>query len=126
MAKEKVYIVASHKHSLKINPKTGKAVEGDWETTEVIEFVNQLRDKHYSYSSAIGDYLNRKMITGTRYGITDYDKFEDYVRTKYKEQMAQLDAAYRPPVPAVEEAVNETPVFVDQFGNVRAKTVFDL
>jgi hypothetical protein len=73
----------------------------------------------------IADYLNRKMITGSRYGITDYDKFEEYVRSKYKEQMTELDAAYRPPVP-VTETTNETPVFADQFGNIRAKTVFDL
>ena len=123
MSKEKVFIVASHVNSLKRSEKTGKCVAGQWEVTEKIEFVNQLRKNHYSSSSAIGDYTNRKMLTGARFGITDYDKFEEYVRTKYKDQMAQLDAAYRPQVPT---PVNDTPVFVDQFGNVRAKTVFDV
>ena len=123
MAKEKVFIVATHKHSLKVNPKTGKAIADQWETHEIIEFVDQLRKRHYSYSSAIGDYINRKMISGTKYGITDYDKFEEYIRTKYKDQMAELDQAYRA---QVVEPENTTPVFVDQFGNVRAKTVFDL
>lgn len=126
MTKDSVFIVATHKHSLKVNPKTGKCLKDQWETHEIIEFVDKLRNKHYSYASAIGDYINRKMISGTRYGITDYDKFEEYVRKKYKDQMAQLDAAYRSSVPAVEETVNDTPVFVDQFGNVREKTVFDV
>ena len=63
------------------------------------------------------------MITGSRYGITEYDKFEEYVRTKYKKQMDELDAAYR----EVQIQPEESPeVFVDQFGNVRAKTVFDV
>jgi hypothetical protein len=126
MAKEKVFIVATHKRSLKVNPKTGKAIAGEWETHEIIEFVDQLRKRHHSYSSAIGDYTNRKMISGTRYGLNDYDKFENYIRTKYKDQMAELDKAYRTPVSVADEPDNTTPVFVDQFGNVRAKTVFDL
>ena len=66
------------------------------------------------------------MISGTKYGLNDYDKFEEYIRTKYKDQLAQLDAAYRPPVAVAESEQDNTPVFVDQFGNVRTKTVFDL
>ena len=123
MAKDAVFIVATHKHSLKVDPKTGKALKDQWETHEIIEFVDKLCNRHYSYSSAIGDYINRKMISGTRYGITDYDKFEEYVRTKYKDQMAELDKAYRAQVVVPEES---PAVFVDQFGNVREKTVFDV
>lgn len=118
MAKENVFIVVSHKHSLK------KGTKDQWETSETVEFVNQLRNRHTSTSTAIGDYLNKKMISGTRYGMTDYDKFEDYIRTKYPKQMKELDEVYRKN--RQEEEVIETPVFVDSFGNVRAKTVFDV
>lgn len=119
MSKEKVFIVLSHKNSLK------KGSTSEWEVTETVEFVNQLRRRHNVTSSAIGDYLNEKMISGTRFGMTDYHAFEDYIRTKYKEQLGQLDQAYKPYVaPEVEE--NKTEVISDQFGNIRAKTVFDV
>lgn len=123
MSKEKVFIVVSHKHSLKKNPKTGKPIENNWETTEKVEFVNQLRDRHVSMSSAIGDYINRKMISGIKHNITDYNKFEEYVRSKYSKQMEELDAMYR------SEQITKIPdteVFADQFGNIRAKNVFDI
>jgi hypothetical protein len=122
MSKEKVFIVLSHKNSLKRDPKTGKGMADQWEVSETVEFVNQIRNKHTSTASAIGDYLNKKMIIGSRYGVTDYDKFEEYIRNKYAKQMAQLDAVYRE-----QQVVDESPeVFVDQFGNVRARTVFDV
>ena len=122
MSKEKVFIILSHKNSLKRDPKTGKGMADQWEVSETVEFVNQVRNKHTSTASAIGDYLNKKMILGSRYGVTDYDKFEEYVRKKYPKQMAELDAAYR-----AQQVVEESPeVFVDQFGNVRARTVFDV
>jgi len=120
MSKEKVFIVISHRNSLK-----GKVIRGrepEWEVTETVEFVNQLRNKHVSMSSAIGDYLNKKMISGSRYGMDDYEKFETYIRTKYGKQMEELDTAYRA------EQIAEEPsqeVFADEFGNVRARTVFD-
>lgn len=117
MAKEKVFIILSHKNSLKKGSTT------EWEVQETVEFVNQIRNRHISTSSAIADYLNRKMISGARYGMDDYDKFEEYVRNKYAKQMNELDSAYR------EQRVEEPSspeVFVDQFGNVRAKTVFDV
>jgi len=118
MAKEKVFIVISHKHSLKPGTK-------EWETAEQVEFVNQLRNRHTSMSTAVADYLNKKMLSGTRDGITDYDNFIEYVRKKYPKQMAELDAMYGQQQ-VKEEVVEETPVFVDSFGNVRAKTVFDV
>lgn len=121
MAKEKVFIVVSHKHSLK-NPKLKTESPDNWQVTETVEFVNQIRNKHISMSTAIGDYVNRKMVTGAAKGITDYDKFEDYIRAKYVKEMAELDSAYKKEQIVVE---NTTPVFADQFGNVRAKTVFD-
>lgn len=120
MRKEKIFIVVSHKNSLK--HKVIKGREPEWEVTETVEFVNQLRNKHISMSTAIGDYINRKMVSGTRYGMDDYEKFETYVRSKYDKQMEQLDAAYRT------EQVAEEPspeIFTDEFGNVRTKTIFD-
>lgn len=119
MAKEKVFIVLSHKHSLK------KGTKDNWEVTETVEFVNQLRNRHTSMSSAVGDYVNKKMIVGTKVGMTDYEQFEGYVRKKYAKQMSELDVAYRGQQ-LVEEEVPSPNVFVDQFGNVRAKTVFDV
>ena len=122
MAKEKVFIVVSHKHSLK-NKHAKTESPDNWQVTETVEFVNQIRNKHISMSSAIGDYVNRKMVTGASKGITDYDKFEDYVRSKYAKEMAELDAAYKKE--QVVAPVNTTEVYSDQFGNIRAKTVFD-
>jgi len=124
MKKEKVFIVISHKNSLKPELRVRTGTADDWEITETVEFVNQIRNRHTSMSSAIGDYINRKMITGARYDITDYEKFEGYVRSKYPKQMAELDAAYNSTRPA-EEVIESPEVFVDPFGNVRAKTVFD-
>lgn len=123
MAKEKVFIVVSHKHSLK--NKHGKTENpNDWEVTETVEFVNQLRSRHTSMSSAIGDYINRKMISGSRFGITEYGPFEDYIRKKYKKELDQLDALYRKD--QIKEVTEPSPeVFADEFGNIRARTVFD-
>jgi hypothetical protein len=90
MAKERVYIVLSHINSLK------RGVKDQWEVTEKVEFLNQLKSKHYTMSSAIVDYLERKIIKGSSIGITDYQEFENYIRSKYGPQMKQLDKAYRP------------------------------
>ncbi|HEY6438085.1 MAG TPA: hypothetical protein VIY47_15955 [Ignavibacteriaceae bacterium] len=120
MKKEKVFIVISHKNSLR--RPTRKGHEPEWEVTELVEFVNQIKSKHTSMSTAIGDYINRKMISGSRYGMTEYDKFEDYIRTKYPKQMAELDKHYRE-----QQVKDESPaVIVDKFGVVRAPTVFDV
>lgn len=92
MKEEKVYIVVSHKHMLKSSATETK--EATWEVAEKVEFVNQLRSRHYTSSSAIGDYINRKMEKGAHYGMDDYDKFEEYIRSKYEKEMSQLDKAY--------------------------------
>jgi hypothetical protein len=122
MKKEKVYIVVSHKHILKT--PGSKTREPQWEVAETVEFVNQLRNKHLTTSSAIGDYINRKMEKGERHGMGDYNKFEEYVRSKYAKELAQLDAAYRADQVAAEEVASPE-VFADEFGNLRARTVFD-
>jgi len=120
MAKEKVFIVLSHIHRLKKGSKT------EWETQETVEFVNTLRNKHATMATATADYLNRKVISGTRFGIKDYDEFEGYIRKKYPKQMAQLDAVYRPVDTNPEITDAGDALFVDQHGNLRAKTVFDV
>lgn len=126
MSKEKVFIVLSHKNSLKKGSKT------EWEITETIEFVNQLRGKHTSMSSAIGDYLNEKMITGSRIGMSDYSKFDEYIRSKYENQLSQLDAAYKPKkqLPQLDADYNfennKQQKLTDAFGNTRSATVFDV
>lgn len=118
MSKEKVFIVLFHKHSVK------KDKSGEWETTETVEFVSQLRNKHYSMASAIGDYINRKIVLGARFNITDYDKFEAHVREKYPKQMEELDKAYKGD--QIDSDSNDSPALItDQFGNLRAATVFD-
>jgi hypothetical protein len=116
MKKEKVYIVVSHRHVLK-TPGT-KNREPVWEVAESVEFVNQLRNKHLTTSSAIGDYINRKMEKGERHGMGDY------VRSKYAKEMAELDKAYRAQV-IFDVTPPEQEVFADEFGNLRARTVFD-
>lgn len=124
MKKEKVFIVVSHKHAPRKGSHPGQATakETEWEVAETVEFVNQVRSKHIATASAIGDYINRKMVIGERFGIKDYDKFEEYVRGKYAQQMDSLDTAYR----EAQAPKAESPeVFVDEFGTVRTKTVFD-
>lgn len=116
MKKEKVFIVISHKHNLK--PRT----KDEWEVSEAIEFVSQLRNRHITMSSAVGDYINRTMVSGARSGMTDYEKFETYVRSKYEKQMTELDNAYGKDRKSAPEV---SPVITDEFGNTRAPTVFD-
>ncbi len=117
MAKEKVYIVLSHKHSLK------KGSSSEWEVAEQVEFVSQLRNKHIQMSSAVGDFLNRKMMSGARHGFADYAVFEDYIDKKYAKQLTQLKEAY--PRDDAPQLVKDTQI-TDQFGNKREPTVFDV
>jgi len=116
MAKEKVFIVLSHKHSLK------RGTKDHWEVSETVEFVNQLRNRHHTMSTAIADYLNEKMLTGSRSGMTDYKQFEGYVRKKYEKELSQLDSMYKADRP---EKATEPELYTDKFGTVRLKTVFD-
>lgn len=120
MSKEKVYIVLSHKHNLK------KGTKDQWEVAESVEFVNQLRNKHLTMSSAIGDYINRKMLSGARHGMDDYSKFEEYLRTKYSKEIAQLDNSYRKEQVEVEVvSPAKSDLITDSFGNLRPANVFD-
>ena len=129
MKKEKVFIVVSHKHILKTPGRKG--VEPQWEVAETVEFVNQLRNKHLTMSSAIGDYINRKMMSGSRFGMGDYNKFEEYVSTKYAKQLQELDSAYKQyqvivePVIVEPEEKEDPNIMVDEFGGLRNRTVFD-
>lgn len=123
MKNEKVYIVLSHMHSLKVDPKTGKGLKGQWEVSESVEFVNALKKKHTTMSSAIGDFTNRKMLSGSKVGMTDYAQFEGYIEKKYPKQLAELIEAYREPEPVVELPPSD--LITDQFGNIRVRTVFD-
>lgn len=135
MSKEKVFIVISHKRVLKQNNRVGsrKPAESDWEIAETVEFVNHLKSKHITMSSATADYINRKVLSGSHLGMTSYDQFESYVNTKYPKQLAELDAVYRelqvarPPTPEL-VATTDQPIqdlITDEFGNVRVRTVFD-
>lgn len=116
MTKEKVFIILFHRHSLK------KGTKNEWEVTETVEFVNQLRNKHFQTSSAIADYINRKMLSGSRFGMGDYDVFEKYINSKYSRQMEELDSSYKSEqIFGTDKDIKVT----DEFGNEREKTVFD-
>lgn len=117
MSKEKVFIVVSHVHSLRKGSRT------DWEVHEKVEFVNHLKNKHIRMSSAIGDYINQKMMSGAKFGFDEYAKFDSYIRKKYTKQLEELDAAYRDKIEV--PMPDDTPVFADEFGNIRTKTIFD-
>jgi hypothetical protein len=117
MSKEKVFIVVSHINNLKKGSKT------EWEVTETVEFVNHLKKKHLSMSTAIGDYLNRKMFKGASIGLDDYDKFEGYVRQKYGPQMKELDKAYRPVDLSVSPEGDQRPVAADKDGVLHAEAI---
>lgn len=124
MAQEKVFIVLSHKHSLK-KDKNGKGIAGEWEVGETVEFVNQLRKRHTETSTAVADYINKKMLSGTRHGMTDYNAFIEYLTKKYPKQMKELDSKYGDKT-VVEEVEEVSDLITDQFGNIRPRTVFDL
>lgn len=119
MRKEKVFIVLSHKNSLKRGSRT------EWEVAETVEFVNQLRDRHHTTSSAVADYLDRKVLYGARFGFDDYQKFDTYIRTKYAKQMDELDEAYEQNIKTEVVEKVETDLVFDDFGNLRPRTVFD-
>lgn len=115
MKKVKAFIVLSHTHKLEKN--------GQWQVYENVEIVDQLRKRHYTNSSAIGDFINRTMISGIKVGMENYENFENYIRNRYKKQMDELDALYKNNRVIVEDKQN---LVVDQFGNLREKTVFDV
>lgn len=119
MKKIKVFIVLSHKHSLKKNSKT------EWDVVESVEIVDQLRSRHITMSSAVGDYINRKMESGSRVGMDNYDKFETYIRNRYPKEMAQVDKVYLKDQVA-SNLPPEPELFTDSHGNVRTRTVFDI
>jgi len=125
MSKEKVFIIASHKQA------PSKSEKGKWDVTEVVEFVNKVKTKNYQCASIIADYLNREIIKGKSIGVDSYEKFEEYVRKKYPEQMKFLDQAYREEqikeetLEQVSIDENSPEVIADEFGNLRTKTVFD-
>lgn len=124
MSKEKVFIVVSHKNSPKAGSHPGRGAKSklEWEVSETVEFVNQVKNRHTDTASIIGDYINRKIIIGSRFGITEYAQLDEYVRKKYKKQMDQLDEAY-----GRQQVADESPeLVVDASGNLRAKTVFDV
>jgi len=116
MRKDKVFIVLSHMNSLK------KGSQTDWEVTETVEFVSGLKKKHMSMATVIGDYMNKEIIKGKGMGVTDYEKFEEYVRQKYGPQMKVLDKQFRPEdlSPAIDAGQN---IVVDASGNLSAEAI---
>jgi hypothetical protein len=90
MKKENVFIIVTQMRSLKTKSKDS------WQVVERVEFVDQIRNRHYSTATAIGDYVNQKMLLGMAKGIEDYSKFETYIREKYPKQMEHLDTYFRP------------------------------
>lgn len=107
MKKEKVFIVVTQIRSLKTKSQSS------WQVTEKVEFVDQIRKRHISTASAIGDYINQKMVIGMAKGVTEYDKFEAYIREKYPKQMEQLDAHFRPKAEEAAPVSDERPVTVE-------------
>ncbi len=116
MKKEKVYIVVNHLH--RVNK------DGDWDTSEKVEFVDQLRRRHLDQSSIVADYINRKVLVGARFGFDTYEKVDAYVRKRYDKQMAELDRQYQ--ADQVPDTTEKVETVMDDFGQVRAKTVFDV
>lgn len=118
MAKEKVYIVLSH-----VNQYQHKS--NQWEVVEKVEFVNSLRTRHYTTASVVADYINSKIIVGNRVGFHDYSQLDGYVRSKYPNQMKEIDNAYGDMRVQVDVPEAEMTLIVDNFGVTRAKTIFD-
>ena len=119
MAKENVYIVLFHKHVLTTPGKKGD--KPIWSLSEKVEFVSKLRNKHLTMSSAVGDYINRKMESDSRIKFNGYNNFEKYIRSKFPKEMEQLDNAYD-----ADRIKDTAPILVtDQFGQTREQTIFD-
>lgn len=113
MKKEQVFICVTQVRSLR--PKS----RSDWQVTERVEFVDQVRRKHVQTAMAVGDYINRKMIIGTG-KVESYEKFEEYVRAKYPKQMGQLDEFFRPET-VEPEVIEESPPVTVEGDNVVVK-----
>ena len=58
------------------------------------------------------------MIVGAGRGISDYEKFEEYVREKYPKQLEQLDAFFRPETVKPEVVEPESPAVTVEGENV--------
>lgn len=91
MKQEKVFIVASHSR----RPSKDRLKEGQWEVTERVEFVNQLRQKHIQTSTIAVEYIEEKVIIGKMSGVI-YEEFIKYVTNRYPKQMEQLQQIYKP------------------------------
>lgn len=114
MKKEQVFICVTQVKSLR--PKS----RSDWQVTERVEFVDQVRRKHVQTAMAVGDYINRKMIIGAG-KVENYEKFEEYIRTKYSKQMQQLDQFFRPETIVPEVTETESPPVTVEGDNVVVK-----
>lgn len=114
MRKEKVYIVLSHKNSLKKGSTT------QWEVIETVEFINQIRNRHLTMSTVIADFLEQKIMYGSSYGMKDYQQFDTYVRSKYNKQMEHLDKAYKDDIKqsVTTELLPESNLTIDENGNI--------
>ena len=113
---KKVYIVLTH--TRRVNNKK-------WELVEDIEFVSELRTRHYTTASIIVDYTNSKIISRNRMDISNFAQFESYVWGKYSTQMKQLESKYVVRETPIEITTNREETIVDSFGVSRAKTIFD-
>ena len=114
MKPSKIFIVLTH---------TRRFENGRWEMVEDIEFVSEVRTRHYTTATIVVDYARRKVVARNRTDIANFDQFEQYIWEKYPDQMQKLITKYNLPEP-----VPQTPdltVIVDQFGVSRPKTIFD-
>lgn len=114
MRKEKVYIVLSHKNSLKKGSTT------QWEVIETVEFINQIRNRHLTMSTVIADFLEQKIMYGSSYGMKDYQQFDTYIRSKYSKQMEHLDKAYKDDIKqsVTTELLPASNLTIDENGNI--------
>lgn len=83
MAKrQRAYIVISHS-------ATPHEDDGKQNITETCEFVDNLKDRHYTSATAIIDYINKKMIK-QRDKVYTYEHYMTHVHTKYPREMHKL------------------------------------
>lgn len=87
MAKKKAYIVMTHSYSP--NPDT-TCQEDAWLVTENCEFINSLKNRHYTKASVILDYIKKDIIKNRVDEVT-YSQYIDYVSEKYKDQYSDFE-----------------------------------
>lgn len=80
--RKEAYIILTHYY-------TPSKEQNKWDANELIEFVGNIKNKHYEKATMIVDFINKKIIK-SRVSNATYESFEDHVYEKYPEKIKQF------------------------------------